>query len=365
MDNTTVWLVLGICLAVITVFGCVGNILSFLIWTKGKRCSNCQGAIYLRVLALSDTLVLCVPAMELTIALLEPTILLRNLNPVFCKIVPISPYFCVQLSAWIVVSLTVEQTIAVCSPLKSMTSSSKWRQYCIVIVITLVSFLDNVPLLIGFYWGVEKVALSTPSSLNRSSLSDFLNDSLYIDRNDTSGTTNNVRFEVTNGEQKYTCINSFSSPEHVYIVQLGVIAIIPIVTLTVCNVIIITKLFHRDKKLTRLASRKTGQKGSSLLAAMTARTIAISIVQCVTAIPIVAMDIFLLFHTGDSAIMVIYDICNTVYYLNNAINVIFYCLLGRSFRQDFIDMFSRKPKYGLRSGLAGLATLETISSSVM
>ena len=92
---------------------------------------------------------------------------------------------------------------------------------------------------------------------------------------------------------------------------------------------------------------------------------AISIVQCVTAIPIVSMDIFFLFQTPDTLTMMIHDICNTVYYVNNAINVIFYFLLGRSFRQDLIDMFSRKPKYGIRSGLAGLATLETISSSVM
>ena len=367
MDTTTVWLILGICLAVITAFGCVGNILSFLIWTKGKRCSNCQGAIYLRLLALSDTLVLCVPAMELTIALLEPTVLLRNLNPVFCKIFPISPYFCVQLSAWIVVSLTVEQTVAVCRPLQSMTSSSKWRHYGIVMFITVVSFLDNIPLLIGFYWGKKEAPLSTktPSNLISTSPSNILNDSLNVKRNNTTGTANDGEVIFKDGQQQLTCVETFSSPEHVYIVQLGVIAIIPVISLTVCNVIIITKLFRRNKRLTRIASRKTGQSGNSLLAAMTARTIAISIVQCVTAIPIVGMDIFLLLHIADSATMVIYDIFNTVYYLNNAINVIFYCLLGRSFRQDFVDMFSRKPKYGIRDGLAGLTALETISSSVM
>ena len=359
MDTTTVWFILGLCLAVITLLGCIGNILSFLIWTKGKRCSGCQGAIYLRCLALSDTLVLCVPAMELTIALLEPTIVLRNLNPVFCKLVPISPYFCVQLSAWIVVSLTVEQTIAVCSPLKSMATSSKWRQYGIVIFVTLVSLLDNIPILVGFYWGIEEHVSSSPSA-NSSNFSNFP----ILDVN-LSEPVKELGDELTDVEQQYTCIESFSSPEHVYIVQLGIIAILPIVTLTVCNIIIITKLFHRDKKLTRLASRKTGQRGSSLLAAMTARTVAISIVQCVTAIPIVSMDIFFLFQTPETLTMMIYDICNTVYYVNNAINVIFYCLLGRSFRQDLIDMFSRKPKYGIRSGLAGLATLETISSSVM
>ena len=104
MDNTNTWLIVGICLVLIIFLGVFGNILSFLIWTNGKRCSNNRGAIYLRMLALSDIVVLCIPAMELTVSFLKPAYILRRMNVVFCKVFPISPYFCVQVSTWIVLT---------------------------------------------------------------------------------------------------------------------------------------------------------------------------------------------------------------------------------------------------------------------
>ena len=286
--------------------------------------------------------------------MLDPTLLLRNLNPVFCEIFAASPYIFVQLSSWIVVSLTIEQTIAVCRPFNSIFKSSwvRWRQYGIVLVITLTSFLDNIPVFTGFCWGHEEGTLLVEDHSNKTSTS--------------PATVPSAGPATAPIDSSDACVGAIDSPAHLFIVQLGLMAIIPIVTLLLCNVIIITKLITQNKKLKKLAAQRKANRTDSLIASMTARTIAISIVQCVTGIPVVSMDIFFLAHPEaeeDSQTWLIYDICNTMYYLNNAINVIFYCLLGRSFRQDCADFFSRKPKYAMGRTSNSLETGPTRENS--
>ena len=361
MQDESVHLILGICLVVIIIFGFVGNAVSFLVWTKGKRCKNCPGTVYLRFLAIADIIVLLIPALELTVYLLEPTIYLRDLNSVFCKIFPICPYFCVQMSTWIVVCLTMEQTVAICRPFQSIASCRKWRQYGLVVLIIAISFLDNIPVFLSFNWDLKYTYHSKAVNDSRNNSSDTRN----IENENTETTLQSSdRLEEDDilSYSDYFCKGMPLSSEHVFIVQLGVIAVIPIITLSVCNIIIISKLFRRDKSLARTGSKTYGQTRNTLLASMTARTVAISFVQCVTSFPIVTMDIYFLFHQASSTTSMVYIVCNTIYYLNNAINVIFYCLLGRSFRQDCVDLFTRKPKYGVRSGVA---TIETFTSSVM
>ena len=381
--HTVVWLILGICLVIIIVLGVFGNTLSFIIWTKGKRCSSNRGAVYLRFLAISDILVLCIPTLELTIALLKPALILRDLNPVFCKVIPISPFFCVQLSTWIVVCLTVEQTSVVCRPFKSLARSSKWRQYGIILIVTIVSFLDNLPRFLASNWGVKSLAPSYENVSNLATVSNGIDSDKSTDS--FIDTTPTERFNASreiytqrsvsmvpdhvlqNGSYKeptltYACVFvSFSSPWYTYIVQLGMISVLPILILTTCNIIILTKLLRQKKKLTKGDSRKDGRGQSSLVSIMTARTVAISIVQCVTTLPIMSWVIYFLFHTGDDSTVVPFRICNTIYYLNNAINVLFYCVLGRSFRQDCVALFTRKSDYGFKSSRKQTAT-ETVST---
>ena len=202
MDIQKVFLILGVCLTFIITFGLFGNVLSFYIWTRGQRCSKRQGAVYLRLLALADALVLCIPAMELTVMLLEHTILSRHLNPAFCKIFPFSPYFCVQLSVWIVVSLTVEQTIAVCRPFKMNTSPSKWRQYGIVIIIAIVSFLDNIPIWLKNNWSAQEDTLDVA---NNSTILTFAGNESTLKNNTQGFTTLASPFKPTE-HHVYMCI---------------------------------------------------------------------------------------------------------------------------------------------------------------
>ena len=344
----------------IIVLGVFGNILSFFIWTKGKRCSNNCGAIYLRMLALSDIAVLCIPAIELEVLFLNPALILRELNVVFCKIFPISVLFCVQISTWIVVCLTVEQTIVVCRPFDSLSRSGRWRHYRLVLIVTIVSFLDNLPIFFGYYWGVMSrrssfEATVSPGGQDSNRTFDFT-DSLEHSTIIQNHTSQNDSIS----EPSYTCVYAPISPWHTYIVRLGLISVGPVLILTTCNIIILVHLITRNKKLTAGDSRREGRSQSALVSVMTIRTVAISVVHCATTLPLVSLIICNLFHTNCYTVAQ-FLACNTIYYLNNSVNVLFYCVLGQNFRHDCASLFTKKPNVDFEPS-RGNAAIKTVST---
>ena len=132
------------------------------------------------------------------------------------------------------------------------------------------------------------------------------------------------------------------SSAHVFIVQMALISALPILILSVCNILITVNLFRRDKMLAYTGSDSHGPTQNALLASMTTRTVAISFVQCITAIPMLTLDTYTLFVPLNNTISFAYSVCNTVMYLNHGINFVFYCLFGRSFRRDCVDLFTRR-----------------------
>ena len=354
------FLIVGTCLAVIIIFGVIGNVLSILVWTIGKRCSNCPTAVYLRFLAVFDTLVLAIPGVELAVYLIEPTIVLRHLNSVFCTILPITPYFWKQASTWTLICLTIEQTMAVCRPLKSIASHSKWRQYDLVLFVTVISFFDNLIVSLSYDWELKKTY--TPGSLGAggdnssgTAIVNPLKENTTIRQTDSGDATDNTIYNETD----YHCAEKIEYNAHTYIVRMGFLAALPLLFLSACNIIITVKLFQRDKKLTNTGWDSHEHTKTTLLASMTARTVAISFVQCVTSIPIVTLDIYVLFLPKTDTIGLVYTVCNSVLYLNHAINIVFYCLLGRSFRRDCVDIFIRRSTNG---AALGPTTVETLTS---
>ena len=78
--DETIGLVLFVFLALLIVFGIVGNILSFVTWSRGQRCSELPISAYFKPLAIVDTCILLFPAMELLMFLPPIQILLRDEN---------------------------------------------------------------------------------------------------------------------------------------------------------------------------------------------------------------------------------------------------------------------------------------------
>ena len=102
----------GILIFLIIGCGICGNVLSFLVWTKGRRCKKLPGGIYLRSLAVSDTIALLTPAFNEAVTLVSP-LSTKDENDFLCKLEIVGRHYGLMVSTWIIVSFTVERTVAI------------------------------------------------------------------------------------------------------------------------------------------------------------------------------------------------------------------------------------------------------------
>ena len=151
-------LVFGVILSVIVCFGVCGNVLSFIIWTKGRRCKKSPGGIFMRALDLADTFVLLVCATDKAMALLG-TYRLRQVNTFFCKLHKTGWHFGLLVSTWIVVCFTLERTIVLGQPKRAAKLTSRGKTIGIVVSIYVVSLLLNIP------WAIGSDIMSYPNTI--------------------------------------------------------------------------------------------------------------------------------------------------------------------------------------------------------
>ena len=208
--------------------------------------------------------------------------------------------------------LTVEQTIVVCRPFHSVARSGRWRQYGLVLIIAIVSFIDNFPAFFGNYWGLQRSRMPSfettmsPDGLDSNRTLDFT-DFLENSTIELDDFTQNDSIK----EPNYTCIYTPSPPWHTYIVRVGLNSVGPILILTTCNIIILVKLLTRNQKLATGDSRREGPSQNALVSVMTARTVTISIVHCATTLPVVSLFICDLFYSKCNTVSQ-FRACNTI-----------------------------------------------------
>lgn len=140
--------IFGLILFLVIVLGVIGNVVSFIIWTKGKRCRKFAGSLYLTVLAVSDALVLCVYASYFAVDYVFGVSYL-DINVFMCKLGRTPWHFTLLLSTWIVVCLTVERVLAVRWPLKSGRWMTRRNSRIIITVLIVLCFSPNIPWTFG------------------------------------------------------------------------------------------------------------------------------------------------------------------------------------------------------------------------
>ena len=148
MDRDTFDLIFGVILSSIICLGVCGNVLSFVIWTKGRRCKKSPGGIFLRALDLADTFVLLLCATDKAMALLG-TYRLRKVNTFFCKLHKTGWHFGLLVSTWIVVCFTLERMIVLGQPKRAAKWTSRGKTVGIIVFIFIASLLLNLPWAIG------------------------------------------------------------------------------------------------------------------------------------------------------------------------------------------------------------------------
>ena len=322
---------IGLFLTLIICFGMVGNIISFLVWTKGKRCRSLPGGIYLRALAIADSIVLCVSATDRTAGLLFE-VRPRNLNNVLCKFETTTFHFGMIVSTWIVVCFTAERTVAVCQLKTSSRWMNKTMTVFILVSITIIAFLLNLPYAIGC-----KLMVKSDGRYNHATVV-----TSNIDSSDTmiSGnkSTTTQKFEYCGAEQS-SFIYKYEKGYHFWLLDFVLIFSVPFALITISNVVVLYMIaFRRNKVQVKSDSRRN---------AITARAISVSIVHCISSAPFsiavlvpgfvenaFVREIGYYYYIG-----VFVSLCT---YLNHGVNFILYSFFGTDFRRDTGELFGKQ-----------------------
>ena len=298
---TTLWKVGA---PIIIGMGTLFNILTIIVLLR-KRMRSSSSSRYLIVLAVCDILALNVGLLRHYIKEVMK-VDIRNFSDASCKIHVFLVYFFTHLSGWILIFLAVERFIAVWFPFKAKVLCTPKKGTAALVAIVVSLFAINA----HFFWTMDLV--NFPSGPN---------------------------------EEKHFCVTIY--PEYfifdTYIwpwVDAALYSYIPFIVMIVCNSLIIAKLLQSkiNKKKTEGRSSRTRMK------TMTAMLFSITFSFLILTTP---MSIYILgeyiwwseeIYKPCNNLILFWPIANLLFYLNNAINFLCYCVSGPRFRREVIRM---------------------------
>ena len=326
----------GIVICIVICCGMFGNALSFIVWTKGRRCKKLPGGIYLRALAVSDTVALGIPAVNLAVTLLTGFGLKEEYNFV-CKLEITGRHFGLLVSTWIIVCFTLERTLAIFRTATSIDLIGKKGTIALMIVIFVVNFFLNLPF--GIVHEVTQEVLKEQSHSNFS-LSNF--DENFTD----TSTADSFETETIIVGYKKRCLAVRSSFfhylnwYHIWFMDVFLIFIIPFSIITASNLTVLYRVIR--------SKNATHSKFHSKIKAVTMRAVTIGVVHCVTSGPF-SMSVLIpgyfdrALNVKNSQEYYINRVTLILAYMNHAINFLFYSVFGSDFRRDCAELFWKKP----------------------
>ena len=328
----------GILIFLIIGFGICGNVLSFLVWTKGRRCKKLPGGIYLRSLAVSDTIALLIPAFNEAITLVTPLVDTKDEHNLLCKLEIAGRHFGLMASTWIVVSFTLERTVAIFKSAATTNLVSKKGTIALMVIIFVISIIMNIPY--GIVYEIKQVAVINRSVLDTTHpLS--LNQSEELGTNLTMLSESEgifVAYKMKCSADKASMFH-FENWYHIWLMDVFMIFIIPFTLMTGSNLVVVYFLVARKTSLV--------SKLDSKIRAVTIRAVAISVMHCLASGSFTMSTLFPDFL--DNAYNVKYSneyyglhITLILAYINHAVNFILYSFFGTDFRRDCADLFLQK-----------------------
>ena len=325
----------GLTLFLIIIFGFFGNFICLVVWTKGRRCKKLPGGIYLRALAVSDTLALCLSAIHEAVTLVSgfsP----KNNHDFFCRVDMIGKHFGLLVSTWIVVCFTLERTVAIFRPVAHSHLISNKGTLILIIAVFSINFALNLPY--GIVHSNEEIAVTQRTTT--------IDEHKGISRNDSDSPTTEAcdTKSIIVGYRKLCSADSSSffnlmNWYHVWFMDAFLIFILPFSLMTGSNLAV----------LYLIASRRnmTQSHLDSKVKAVTIRAVIISVSHCLTSgsfaiaflVPGFASKAFGVKYSHEYYIMKTTEI---LAFSNHSINFLLYSCFGTDFRQDFIDLFRKR-----------------------
>ena len=284
------------------VLGTLGNLLTLCVMLR-SRLRLSTTAFYLVALAITDTLVLYTGLLRQWIRYTFG-LDVRTINAPSCKVHPLLVYFSMHLSSWILVCITLERFAMVMWPIKGKLLCTRSVAMCIVGLITVVLFVTNC----HFLWSYELVG----------------------------GRCDNT--------EKF---NHFVRRVWPWM-DLTIDSLGPFLIMLVLNTVMIGQIYIRNlnrKRLGELYTTTEIKAGSigALLIVITGVFIATSLPLSIHLIRVNILKYSDDLSTVDgSKLDLQFTSFSMVSYLNHAINFLLYCISGKRFRREFMDMLHQR-----------------------
>ncbi|XP_067667594.1 FMRFamide receptor-like [Haliotis asinina] len=306
------------CPPVLLILGTIGNVLSIIVLNR-KSMRDSTVSIYLTALSVMDILVLYTGLLRQWLRVVIQ-LDIRFISEMSCKVHIWMVYFTLDMSVWLLVSVTVERFVSVMFPYTVKKYYTRCTAFVNIAVITVLLLALNS----HFLYGLGDVQMTL------------------------GGTTNIER-----------CASLWEGYDHFQSrvwpwIDLCVFSLIPLTVLIIANISIVQKVVSRKRNTRRINpvvltittnhERYQDKKTSS----MTMMLLALNVVFFVCTAPISVYLIGEPYWKVDSpprreAVMsLLWAISNTLMYTNNSVNFLLYCISGSRFRNALKEMFQRR-----------------------
>ncbi|XP_022314670.1 FMRFamide receptor-like [Crassostrea virginica] len=296
------YVVNGIVLPILAVFGVLGNILTMIVlWRREMHSTT---ILFLRALVLTDTGIIVVVAATVTpftlsffhaeLGYFKDVVYPNVFTPVTYIVMVIQ-----QCNVWITVSVSVERYISICHPFKAAKICTKRRTWIILFAICVISVIYNIPRCFAS-------RTKSPCSPNDTSLCYMLVDTTF-------GKT------------------TFYTKVYMVWMYAVLIYIIPLTLLAVLNCLIIMELMRMRARRIGTNIQDDNEANLSLVLVL----IVIVFICCQTP------GLFSQFDFLFDPIVFLQWIAfgNTLFVTNSSVNFLIYTAVGRRFRKVLLKVF--------------------------
>lgn len=329
-------------LPIIVIAGTIGNALSFAVLMR--PCMRFTSVyFYLLVLSCADTLVLYVSAFKTWIRLLTDFELL-HLSNASCKLLVFILLVSMYLSAWLIVFMTVDRFVAVWFPFRAAAFCNIARARLATVVLLAITFALNCHV----FWTISLYQIEGPmGTWSR----------MFCGPDMTS--------QFMFGPFEKMKLISYS--------------IIPFAIILCLNVAIIVRLRYSTPSVLQLPddthrvgfNRCTGAHHPILRhvrdpysqTRVTSMLLAVSFTWVLLTCPYSFYGMTYVLAPRQN--MVVKGVCFILMYTNHAINFALYCLTGRKFRRELIELFTRAMRRRRRSTHNASPSVKTQRTSNM
>ncbi|XP_046366782.2 C-C chemokine receptor type 1-like [Haliotis rufescens] len=299
-------------------FGTIGNMMSIVVLNR-KPMRESTVSIYLTALSVMDMLVLYTGLMRQWLrVVIELDV--RVISEMSCKIHIWLVYFTLDMSVWLLVSVTIERCVSVMFPY----TVKQYYTRCTALVNIAVIAVLLLALNSHYLYGLGDVQTTTDGERT-------------IER----------------------CVSLWNGYEQFEFqvwpwIDLCVFSLIPLIVLIIANISIIQKILTRRRNARRInpvvstitseQKRYQDKKTSS----MTIMLLVLNLVFFVCTTPISVYLIGEPYWLDDltprqeAVLSLVWAIANMLQYTNNSINFLLYCISGSRFRNTLKDLFQRR-----------------------